>query len=90
MSTLNVSAPIPRFWPDGANSRIIVTTDTDDIPYNKGFLVDVDGVLSCRLRRESAVADLTVLAGVHYPYDIAEVDITGSTSVTTVTVFQNY
>lgn len=66
------------------NERQIVTADTDDIVPSAGFYVDATGTLSCRLRNEAALADMPVVVGEFYPFDIVQVDITGSTTVTTV------
>lgn len=89
MATLTVAAVKGKLHPLAANRRLIYDADTNDIPSNVGFVVNVDGVLSCRLRRETALADLPVIAGGWYRFDIAQVDITGSTATMVVTVLQN-
>lgn len=62
----------------------VVTTDLDDLPPSVGFWVDLGGTLSCRPRANSALIDLIVDTGVFYPVDLAQVDISGSTTTTTV------
>lgn len=86
---LQVSAPRGRYYPDGANKRLKYTADNFDIPSNKGFMVDVAGTLRCQLRRDSALDDLAVLAGVIYPLDIWKFDKTNSVGPTTLWVFSN-
>jgi hypothetical protein len=64
------------------------------IALNDGFVVDNDGVLKCTFRGDLATdandsdfeVSLPVLKGVHYSYDIAKFNITGSTAVTQVWV----
>lgn len=77
-----------RHYRGTLNEREIVTADADDIPPNAGFYADPSGTLSCRLRNESALADMPVVAGEFYPLDIVEVDISGSTTTTTVVILR--
>lgn len=86
--TSTQSATSFKRYAGGFNKRLVVTADTNNLASNKGFMVNLDGILSCRLRAESALIPTEVLAGVIYPGDVAQVDITGSTTVTKVYLLQ--
>lgn len=58
-------------------------SNSEVIPPNSGFLVDLDGTLELKLRGDSDATLLPVLAGIIYPMDIM-LAMTGSTTVTKV------
>lgn len=72
-----------------ANYIQVVAADTDNLPPSVGFGVDLDGTLSFKPRHNAALIEVEVLAGVFYPVDVLQVDITGSTTVTTVYLYQS-
>lgn len=76
-----------RHYRDTFNRRQKVTADTNNLDPNGGFMVDLDGTVSIRLRNETSTDTIPVLAGHFYRMDVAQVDITGSTAVTEVTIF---
>jgi hypothetical protein len=79
-----ISGFATKKYPDGFNQVEVIDADTDDIVSVKGFMVDLDGTLSVRFEGDAATILLPVNKGVVYPGSVAEVDITGSTTVTKV------
>lgn len=75
--------------PLSANHTTVVSADTNNITSpSLGFMVDLDGVLSFRARADATLRTVAVKAGVVYPIDLLQVDITGSTNVTEVLILR--
>lgn len=72
-----------------ANHTTKVTADTNNIAApSLGFMVDADGILSFRARADTTLRTFAVKAGVVYPIDLLQVDITGSTTVAQVLILR--
>lgn len=74
--------------PEGAkgNKSIKATADATFDP-NVGFICDVTGTLSYRLRADTALKVMEVVAGDYLPFDIAEFDLDLSEASQAITVF---
>ena len=78
-----------RHYRGTLNERESITGDANTaIPPNAGFLANMDGTVSIRLRNESARVAMEVLAGHFYPFDVAEFNASASTTTTKLYVFR--
>lgn len=66
----------------------IINTDTVDIADNDGFVVDGSGTMSIRLRADAATGTVYLLAGVHYAWDVKEIELTAAEATTTAWVIR--
>lgn len=63
----------------GVNTLKAVTSDSNNLVLNKGFVADSTGTAKIRARADSTLVSFPVVAGVPYPIDIAQFDQTNST-----------
>lgn len=78
-----------RHYRGTLNEREAITGDANvAIPPNAGFMANLTGTASIRLRNESARVGLPVLVGQFYPFDVAEFNQTASATTTTLWVFR--
>ena len=61
-------------------------TDTVDIAANDGFVVNGTGTMSIALQADAATATVYLLAGVHYSWDIKDLELGDAEATTTVWV----
>lgn len=67
-----------------AHNTYAVDDSTEITDGNIGFMVDVTGVLKCKLASDSTAVALPVIAGVFYPFSLKLAMDTGTTDVTNV------
>lgn len=84
MASLATAVNSPRGAKVNKSER--VTADATFDP-NCGFICNLAGLLSYRLRADETLRTMIVQAGEFYPFDIAEFDIDGSVASQIVTVF---
>lgn len=73
--------------PGTANKTLRYTADQADINPNMGFIPEVDGGISIKLRHDPALVVHQVLKGHFYPLDIAEFDVDGGAVSQAITVY---
>ena len=66
----------------------IISTDTVGIAANDGFVVNGSGTISIKLQADSATATVYLLAGVHYSWDVEEIELTAAEAATTAWVIR--
>lgn len=84
-------AAFGRLTPHVAHRTQHVTADATDLDLGIGFVAKVAGVVALRDRHRSleggSYFDHPVAAGVFYPLDVRDIDITNSTASQEVTVY---
>jgi len=64
------------------------SADTTSIEPNDGFVVNGSGTMSIALRADAATATVYLLAGVHYPWDLKDVEVTAAEATTIIWVVE--
>lgn len=72
-----------------ANHTTKITADTNNIGApSLGFILNQDSTFSYRARGDDALKTFPFKAGVAYPIDLVQIDITGSTAGTEVLILR--
>jgi len=72
-----------------ANHTTVVSADTNNIGApSLGFMVNADDNLSYRARGDETLRTFPFKAGIVYPIDLVQVDLTGSGSITQVLILR--
>lgn len=66
----------------------IISTDTVAIAANDGFVVNGTGTMSIKLQADAATGTVYLLAGVHYAWDVEEIELTAAEATTTAWVIR--
>jgi len=60
----------------------LINTDTVAIAANDGFVVNGTGTMSIKLQADAGTISVYLLAGVHYPWDVEEIELTAAEAAT--------
>ena len=60
----------------------LINTDTVAIAANDGFVVNGTGTMSIKLQADAGTISVYLLAGVHYSWDVEEIELTGAEAAT--------
>ena len=60
----------------------LINTDTVAIAANDGFVVNGTGTMSIKLQADASTISVYLLAGVHYPWDVEEIELTAAEAAT--------
>jgi hypothetical protein len=66
----------------------VYSADTTSIPANDGFVVNGTGTMSIALRSDLATMTVYLLAGIHYSWDLKDVEVTAAEATTVIWVIR--